>query len=134
MRMLRTLFLVLLPCALLSQEYRGSITGSVVDSRTREPLPGVNIMVVEKEGLGTSTDLDGTFVIRELAVGTYSLRVSAIGFETRIITNVVVTTGRETPVPITLTEGVIEMQEVTVRAGYFDRAAQLEIGLFDIPL
>lgn len=37
-----------------------SITGTVTDSNTNQPLPGVNIKVVGK-AIGNSTDFDGNF-------------------------------------------------------------------------
>ncbi|MGA9115723.1 MAG: TonB-dependent receptor [Bacteroidota bacterium] len=107
------------------QDYRGSITGAIVDASSREPLPGVNVVVVQMPGSGTGTDSRGVFRLENLPVGTYSLRVSAVGYEPRIITNVVVATGRTTPVHAALDERPVEAGEVTVQADYFSRAEQM---------
>ena len=45
---------------LLSQN--GTVTGSVSDSETNEPLPGVNV-VIKNTTKGTNTDFDGNFSI-----------------------------------------------------------------------
>ena len=43
-----------------AQEPTGIITGQVIDSATRQPLAGVNV-IVEGTRLGTMTRDDGTF-------------------------------------------------------------------------
>ncbi len=109
----------------LAQTYTGSITGKVVDVATQEPLPGANIVVVEKASLGASTDAEGKFRITGLPVGTFSLRSTLVGYESQIVTNVVISTGRATPVSIKMSQTVVESEQVTVQANYFGRAQQM---------
>lgn len=104
-----------------SQTFQGQITGRIIDAKTKEPIPGVNILVVEKEGAGAATSVEGTFRIDNLKVGTYSLRVSAVGYETQVLTNVVVSTGRQSPVFVALDETILTTGEVTVKASYQSR-------------
>ena len=108
-----------------AQVYRGDIVGKIIDSKTQEPIPSVNVVVVQLPKIGSASDVNGTFHIRGLDVGTYSLQVSAIGFATQVVTNVVITTGRATQVMIKLEETAIEMQGVTVQASYFGRGQQM---------
>lgn len=125
--MKNVLFLLILfiPVISLSQGYRGEIMGKVIDAKTQEPIVGVNIVVIEKLGAGASSGVEGTFRIEKLEVGTYSLKFSAVGFETQILTNVVVTTGRQTPVHVLLDEKIVETEGVTVRGSYFSRGNML---------
>ncbi|MCG8581666.1 MAG: SusC/RagA family TonB-linked outer membrane protein [Bacteroidales bacterium] len=59
------------------------IKGQVLDSKTREPLPGANVL--EKNGRrGTITDIDGHFSI-EVPPSGVILMVTFIGFETKEI-------------------------------------------------
>ncbi len=102
-----------------AQQYKGDIAGVVVDAKTQEPLPAVNIQVVEQSGFGTVTDASGTFTMKGIQVGTYSLKASLIGYESFIITNIVVSTGRSTKVSIKLSEQAVEVGGVTVNASYF---------------
>jgi hypothetical protein len=108
-----------------SQSYTGAITGKIVDAVTQEPLPGVNILVVEKMTSGASTDTEGKFRIYNLGVGTYSLQITRVGCEKQIVTNVVVSTGRQTPVSVRLLQTVIEGEEITAQSNYFGRAQQM---------
>ncbi|MBP1656233.1 MAG: TonB-dependent receptor plug [Bacteroidetes bacterium] len=107
------------------QTYTGEISGTVLDSRTLEPLPQVHVMVMERPGTGAATTSEGKFRISGLGVGTYSLRISAVGYTSQVLTNVVVTTGRILPMLIKLDQTTIEVEEVTAEALYFGRAQQL---------
>src|SRR6202171_3592984 len=57
----------------------GNITGQVIDSATRQPIAGVNV-VVEGTRLGTITRDDGTFTIVGVPAGTHPVRARRIGY------------------------------------------------------
>ncbi len=115
-------FLLLLFAPASAQPYRGSVTGRVVDSKTGEGISDVHVLVKELPAVGTATNVDGDFRFDGLAVGTYSLQVSAVGYAPQIVTNVVVTTGRATPLTVRLDETTIELEGVTAEGSYFARA------------
>lgn len=118
-------FILFFTCIAFTQAHKGDIIGQVTDSRTLEPIPSVNIIIEEKQEIGTSTDINGNFKLRGLDVGTYSLKVSAIGYTRQVITNIVVSTGRTTPISIKLTETVVEVEGVTTLVSYFTRAQEM---------
>ncbi|MEK6650320.1 MAG: TonB-dependent receptor, partial [Bacteroidota bacterium] len=121
------LLLLLTPISSLfaQHEFTGDIAGYVRDARSQEPLFGVNVVVLERPATGAATDTAGAFRILRVPVGTYSLRFTAVGYGTQVVTNVVVTTGRATPLLIHMDESAVAMGEVTVRATYFGRGQQL---------
>ncbi len=55
----------------------GKIAGRVTDKLTGEPLPLVNVIIVN-EAVGAATDLDGNFVILNVNPGSYDLKVKSI--------------------------------------------------------
>ncbi len=57
------------------------ISGEVTNAETGESLPGANI-VLEKSFLATTSGTDGSFLFKGVKKGTYSLKISYIGFET----------------------------------------------------
>ncbi len=59
---------------------QGSISGYVIDENTSEPLPGVNI-ILKGTFWGSSTDINGKFLISNIPAGYYSLGVNYIGYE-----------------------------------------------------
>ena len=64
---------------LAAQQPTGIITGQVIDSATRQPIAGVNV-VVEGTRLGTITRDDGTFTIGGVPAGTHTVRARRIGY------------------------------------------------------
>ncbi|NBB87271.1 MAG: TonB-dependent receptor plug domain-containing protein, partial [Bacteroidetes bacterium] len=57
----------------------GTITGTVIDEETSEPLPGATITAVGT-GQGTATDIDGAYSF-QVTPGTYTLRATFVGYE-----------------------------------------------------
>ncbi len=105
----------------LSQETkRGAITGRVLDKTTKEPVVGATARIVGLE-LGAVADADGKFTIQNIPVGTYQVKVSAVGYESTIRADVVVSTARAYILVVELAEKDIEGKEVEVVADYFKR-------------
>src|SRR4051812_37562529 len=68
-----------------AQQPTGTIAGQAIDSASREPLPGVTV-VVEGTRLGTVSRDDGTFTIGGVPAGTYAVRARRIGYGSAVQT------------------------------------------------
>lgn len=106
----------------LSQEAvkRGAITGRILDKTTKEPVVGATVKVIGLD-LGAVADLDGKFTIQNIPVGTYQVKISAVGYESTIRSDVVVSTARAYILVVELAETGVEGKEVEVVADYFKR-------------
>ena len=64
-----------------SQENRlvGKIEGKIVDSETQTELIGANILIVNST-IGAATDLDGKYIIENVPIGNYSIKISFLKF------------------------------------------------------
>lgn len=93
----------------------GKISGTVIDSKTKEPLIGVNV-VLQGTTLGASTGVDGYYVILNVQPGTYTVRASYIGYSARTITNVRVNIDQTTNLDISLSEETIFAGEIVIVA------------------
>lgn len=91
----------------------GKIVGKVTDSKTGDPIPGVNVSV-EGTTTGAATNLDGEYFILNLAPGIYSLKASIIGYKTMIQTGIEVSINHTTTIDFTLEETVLELEESVV--------------------
>ncbi len=82
-RFTRTMCLLLLLVGFQTVLAQGSATikGRVVDASTGDGLPGANLVLVNTS-IGTSTDLDGNYVLRLVPLGPWTLRVSFVGYVT----------------------------------------------------
>ncbi len=57
----------------------GTITGYVKDSQTSQPLPGSSVFILGT-AMGTSTDLNGKFLISNVPSGSYTVRATYVGY------------------------------------------------------
>ncbi len=110
-------FIYLLITILLLSAVRSfsqSITGKVMDGVNSDALIGATIKV-EGTKMGAITDMDGKYVI-ELPAGKYNLIVSYIGFNDKIINDVVVNQGSVTYLDVTLTPSNITTEEILIES------------------
>ena len=58
---------------------KGSISGKVADSTNDSPLIGANV-IIDGTDQGAATDAEGKYTIKGLDPGTYTIKVSYIGY------------------------------------------------------
>lgn len=63
----------------------GKITGKISDVQTGEALPGANVLL-KGTSLGASTDINGEYTIINVPDGSYTLRVSYVGYKSAEVT------------------------------------------------
>ena len=61
-----------------------TITGKVTDINTEEPLVGVNV-ILEGTSYGSSTDIDGEYLIENIPLDDYTLKLMYIGYKNKEI-------------------------------------------------
>lgn len=103
----------------INAQSTGTIIGKVVEKISRQPIPGVNVLLVDTQ-IGAATDIEGRFEINNVPIGNYQVRISAIGYTTSVRSDVVVNSARPTQLTIELVETVLELEGVTVTSGFFD--------------
>ena len=94
----------------------GKLAGTVVDD-AGEPLIGATAVIVgTSPPLGAAADLSGDYSILRIAVGTYSVRFSSVGYQTKIVDGVLIRSNQTTELDVTLGEEVFQGEEITVTA------------------
>jgi hypothetical protein len=96
----------------------GKIVGTVVDNRTKEPLAGVNVFLLNTS-FGAATNLQGNYRIENVPEGTYQLVFSYIGYMAHTETDVIVSSSKPVRLNMEIMEEVLESEQIEVRAGYF---------------
>jgi len=86
------IFLLLFTLPLFAQTGVGKLNGKVIDADTKEPLIGANVIILNT-GMGAATDLDGNYFILNITPGTYSVKVSYVGYAPKTVNNVRIVAG-----------------------------------------
>ncbi len=89
-----------------------TLRGTVTDSLSGQPLPGVSVGLEGQPG-GTVTDALGLFKLSNLAAGTYRLRVGALGYRAQSLP-VTLATGETQTLSLALPTVALSLSEVTV--------------------
>ncbi len=77
------ILIILTPITL--QAAKGTITGVVRDSKTKEPLPGANVYI-EGTAIGAASNVEGKFYISNVPPGKHTLIVNYIGYKQKKVT------------------------------------------------
>lgn len=91
----------------------GKIAGKVSDATTGEELPFVNVMVMGTN-YGAATDLEGNYFIINIPPGTYSVKASAIGYNSITVQNVKVASGFTSTENFKLLSTALELKEEVI--------------------
>lgn len=103
----------------------GVIEGKVSDATTGEALRQATVAVVNAKR-GSYTDTKGTYRIKKLDAGTYSLKVTYVGYDAKIVEGVAVTADGVTTLDILLQPTVKSGKEIVISATRInDNAAAL---------
>jgi len=100
--------LLLLPASLLAQS---SFNGVVVDAKSNQPIPGVNV-VVKGAQQSVTTDFDGKFKLSKIKQGD-AVVFSFVGYKEQTITY-----SNQANLTVKLQEAENQLQEVVVQVGY----------------
>ena len=114
---------------------KGNITGKVFNKSTGEPMDFVTIQLLDKNGkplaIGTSTDLDGNFILQNVNDGNYILKVSNIGSVDQ--ERPIVISGENITVPdIRLADDAKLLQEVVVEGVKSQMRFELDRKVFQV--
>ena len=96
----------------------GTIKGKVIDKKTNEPLPYVNIILKDNDKIVTGgvTTEDGNFAINKLAIQKYTVEIQFIGYTT-VVKNIDLTADANQNLgTIAISEDVSELKDVEVVA------------------
>ncbi|MGM0635245.1 MAG: TonB-dependent receptor domain-containing protein [Bacteroidota bacterium] len=106
-------FFSLLLISAISFAQDGIIAGTVNDAELNDVLPFADVMIANSTK-GTSTDFDGKYEIK-LEPGTYTVSYSFVGYQRKVVSDVVVKANETTTVNTTLEPASDNLDEVVVR-------------------
>lgn len=121
--------IIFIPFIAFSQ--KASLKGRVFDAISNEPLPFVNV-VVSGTTTGTTTDLDGNFILNGLNPGFIRIEASFVGYRKAISSEIEVSVAKTEYIEIGLEPSKEELEEVTVKASPFRKTIESPVSLRSI--
>ncbi|MEA4974137.1 MAG: TonB-dependent receptor [Paludibacter sp.] len=91
-----------------------NIVGDVKDSKTGEHIPYINI-TINNTVIGTTTDATGHYYLKNLPTGTYTLKVSGVGYKS-VEKEIILESGKTIEVNFLTEESSLSLNEVVVSA------------------
>jgi len=122
--------LIIFSCAFGQKQVvaTGSIVGHVRNGTTQEGIVGATVFLLGTM-YGAATDINGNFTIKNLPIGTYNLRISALGFQPVVKTDIVVSVSKPADIHVQIMESAVELEEVSVTTEYFQKSPDAPISV-----
>jgi len=108
-------FLFIISLNLFAQQ-PGALSGNILDAKTNEPLPGVNI-ILRGTYYGAATDLNGNFSIKNISPGSYNIEISFIGYKTLQFTGTKIEPNKTKLLNVKLEESVLTLEQDVIVIG-----------------
>lgn len=113
--LISVIILIVISSSILQAQSKGKISGVVTDAKTKEPLPGANI-IIEGTSLGTASNVKGEYYFINLEPKIYTLIVSFIGYNKVRVENIEVNTGLTSLINVQLSNQAITSDEIIIVA------------------
>ncbi|WP_272150304.1 TonB-dependent receptor [Tenacibaculum aiptasiae] len=106
----------------------GEISGKIIDSKTRETIPYVNVLVYGTS-IGAVSDDEGNFRITNVPLGYNKLQVSFVGYQSLITDEYLVTKDNSPYITVVLKENSTTLKEVEIKANLFKKSIESPLSL-----
>lgn len=116
--MVKRLFFLVCCCTIglsLFAQNRGALNGVVRDAVTNKPVPAATV-TIDQLARSTTADSLGHYTLTDLLTGSYSIRVTAAGYEAQTKYNVPISSGNINEVSFDLQPSSVALGNVTVSA------------------
>ncbi|MBK0402806.1 TonB-dependent receptor [Adhaeribacter sp. BT258] len=124
------ILLFLLTSPVLGQGLYQTVRGSITDSDSQAPLIGATVTVLGSNPIiGTITDLKGNFRLDRIPAGRITIQLSYLGYESKTIPEIVVNSGKEVILNLSMQESAVKMAELVIKANPVKGQAQNEMAL-----
>ncbi len=100
----------------LSGQESGNLAGKIVDAKSGDELPGVNI-ILKGTYYGAATDINGNFLINSISIGNYTVQISYIGYKTMQFTGIKIEENKTKQLDVKLEESVLTLSQDIVVIG-----------------
>ena len=112
--MYKHIFSILFFSVFVLKAQKASVSGTVIDSQTKNPLIGANVLL-EGTSQGAATNSDGRYSIQQIEPGDYTIIVSYMGYKT-LKTPISIDAGSTTSTDLVMDPEAIKLETYVVTA------------------
>lgn len=134
-KMLKFVLLILLLYAVIggltyaeekTDKDNGIIYGKVIDNETKRGIEKVVVRIVNAE-IQCLSDKNGEFKFENLKYDTYRIEFYVLGYKPKILSDVVISSGKPVVVVVELNSTNITTEDINVEANYFQKSSNTNI-------
>jgi hypothetical protein len=133
--MKKLILLLLITTISFAQNNKQNIHGIVIDKLSQNPIYGATVKLKNSENQ-TITDMKGSYILTDILPDRYEIQVSIAGYKEIIIPNVIITSGKEVILDITMEDDYKKIEEVTItssdKAGINNKLAAISARTFSM--
>jgi hypothetical protein len=118
-----SLLIFLLSLSVGFSQNTGTVKGKVIDMQTRGQMPFVNVIVVGTE-IGTISDENGAFIIKNVPLGYVKVQASYLGYLTALSEDYLVTNEKTPFINFELIQDNEQLDEVVVQSKLFKKSIE----------
>ena len=118
---IKTRISLLLFLSVIKADPTGFVKGKIIDINSQLPLAGANI-IIKSTSIGTISNDDGYFSIKDIPNGNYSITVSYIGYKTVYLSDVWVRPNAYDFLNVKLEQSIIQIDDITVEENFFKKS------------
>lgn len=100
-------------CISVNGQFYGNLSGTVLNRNTQEPITAITLELSPGNNRLIS-DSNGHFRFQNIVPGTYSLKITSVNYQTRLLSNLVITTGNENNLLIELEPAITSLDNVEI--------------------
>ena len=118
---IKTRISLLLFLSVIKADPTGFVKGKIIDINSQLPLAGANI-IIKSISIGTISNDDGYFSIKDIPNGNYSITISYIGYKTVYLSDVWVRPNAYDFLNVKLEQSIIQIDDITVEENFFKKS------------
>ena len=102
----------------VNAQYSQTIKGNVLDKDSKQTLMGAAIMMTDDSThkTGCVSDVDGNFILQNVAVGKHNFSCTIMGYSTVVLQNILVTSGKQVVLNFELETSLHQLKEIKIKA------------------
>lgn len=114
---LQSVLFILISIRCFSQAPTETLRGLVTDQDSKRPVPDAIVAVIINDlPVQTTTDSSGIFRFSQVPIGRFTLQISGAGYERVVLPNIVVNSGKEAVLNISMQSAVTSLKDIVVTA------------------